>query len=175
MTQPIINYEPATTQLRVEAALTKEIKASAKDIFPLACPVEELRWIPGWDYQLIYSQTGINESNCIFTEQLSGPHFFSKPLVTTWTTMEHDPKACRVFFHIQLGQMASILFRFTFREVGRNVSSCTWQMVFTALDKKTSTMDKDEIKGKLELMMLFLAECLTHYCENGEMLNADIA
>ena len=71
-----ITYRPAIANKRVEAAVTREIKASSGNIFPLACPVEELRWIPEWDYQLIYSKSGVNETNCIFNEDKSGAHNF---------------------------------------------------------------------------------------------------
>jgi hypothetical protein len=168
-TQPI-NYEPATTQLRVQASLTKEIDSVPEDIFPLACPVEELRWIPGWDYRLLYSASGVNETNCMFTEKISGPHIFSESMKTVWTTVVHDPENKMVLFHIQLGQKASIRFKVTFRKVGLNTSCCTWDMVLTALDKQTSEMAADDIQGKLASMMMFLSECLKYYCENGEIL-----
>jgi len=58
-----ITYRPAIANKRVEAAVTREIKASPGNIFPLACPVEELRWIPEWDYQLIYSKIS-NDLSC---------------------------------------------------------------------------------------------------------------
>jgi len=58
-----ITYRPAIANKRVEAAVTREIKASPGYISPLACPVEELRWIPEWDYQLIYSKIG-NDLSC---------------------------------------------------------------------------------------------------------------
>ena len=50
-----ITYQPAIENKRLEAVITREIKSSPRSIFPLACPVEELRWIADWDFQLIYS------------------------------------------------------------------------------------------------------------------------
>jgi hypothetical protein len=43
-------------------------------------------------------------------------------------------------------------------------------MVFTALDEEANAMADDTIRGKLELVMTFLAEALQHYCETGKML-----
>ena len=165
-----ITYQPAIENKRVEAAVTREIKASPGTIFPLACPVEELRWIPQWDYQLIYSTSGVNETNCIFNEDKSGPHFFDKPLATTWVTTLHDPDNYRVLFQLNLAGKAVIRLNVRFREVGRKVSSCTWHMVFTALDEDAGAMPEDTIRVKLELAMTFLADALKHYCETGEMV-----
>jgi hypothetical protein len=101
-----ITYRPAIANKRVEAAVTREIKASPGNIFPLACPVEELRWIPEWDYQLIYSKSGVNETNCIFNEDKSGAHIFEKPLTTTWVTTIHDPENYRILFQLNLAGKA---------------------------------------------------------------------
>ena len=165
-----ITYQSAIENKRVEAAVTREIKALPGTIFPLACPVEELRWIPDWDYQLIYSQSGVNETNCIFNEDKSGVLFFEKPLTTTWVTTIHDPDNYRIIFLLNLAGKAVIRLNVRFREVGKKVSSCTWHMVFTALDEETNAMPDDAIRAKLEWVMTFLAEALKHYCETGEML-----
>jgi hypothetical protein len=165
-----ITYEPSTENIRVEAGVTREIMASPGKIFPLACPVEELRWIPEWDYRLIYSESGVNETNCIFYEDKSGLHFFEKPLTTTWITTTHDPDRYLVLFQINLAGKAVIRLVVKFREVGENVSSVTWQMTFTALDDEANAMPVDIIRVKMELMMTFLADALKHYCETGEML-----
>ena len=166
-----IKYQPSTAYKRVEAAVTREIMASPQKIFPLACPVEELRWIPQWDYQLIYSKSGVNETNCIFNEDKSGLHFFEKPLTTTWITTIHDPDRNIVLFQINVSGKAAIRLDVRIREVGENASSCTWHMVFTALDEETNAMAVDTIQAKMELLMTFLADALKHYCETGEMLS----
>lgn len=165
-----IIYQPTIEHKRVEAAVTREIRASARKIFPLACPVEELRWIPDWDYQLIYSKSGVNELNCIFNEDKSGLHFFEKPMTTTWFTTTHDPSRYLVIFHIALGGTAVIRLEIRLRAVGENLSSSTWHMVFTALDDEANAMPVETIKTRMELMMAFLADLLKHYCETGEMM-----
>jgi len=164
-----IDYQPATKK-RIEAIVTREITASPQKIFPLACPVEELRWIPDWNYQLIYSKSGVNETNCIFIEDLSGPHFFEKPLRTTWVTNLLDPDKYRILFQLNLTEKAVIRFAFKINEVGESVSSCSWHLTFTALDEEANALEDETIQAKLELMITFLAEALKHYCETGEML-----
>ena len=165
-----IIYEAAIVNKRMEAAFTKEIEASPGTIFPLICPVEELRWIPDWNFQLIYSRSGVNEPNCIFTEEKSGMHFFEKPLTTTWVTILHDPDNYCILFHLNLAGKAYIGLSIRLREVGKNVSSCTWNMVFTALDEEANAMPDEDIRIKLELALAFIAEALKHYCETGELV-----
>lgn len=170
MSKQTIVYQPAIENKRIDVVLTREIKASPGSIFPLACPVEELRWIPEWEYDLIYSKSGVNETGCIFNEGKSGPHFFEKPLTTTWVTTVHDPDNHLIVFQLYLAGKAMIRFNVRFREVGRNVSSSTWQMVFTALDEEANAMPDETVRLKLEWIMTFLAEALQYYCEKGEMV-----
>ena len=44
--------------------------AKPEDIFPLLCPERELEWIDGWDYDMIYSVTGVAELGCTFRTNL---------------------------------------------------------------------------------------------------------
>ena len=85
-------------------------------------------------------------------------------------TTIHDPEDYRILFQLNLAGKAVIRLSVRFREVGKAVSSCTWHMVFTALDEEANAMADDTIRGRLELVMTFLAEALQHYCETGKML-----
>ena len=48
-----------------------DIREPKKSVLPLLCPIEEYKWIPGWSCELIYSESGKNERDRIFTEELS--------------------------------------------------------------------------------------------------------
>jgi hypothetical protein len=111
--QESIQYPAATEQKRVEMMHTIEIKSTPDKIFPLGCPVEELRWTPNWEYQLVYTKSGVNENNCIFRENMSGPIFFGKPVTTAWYTTLHDPDKCRVQFLLIIEDKAVIKWKFT--------------------------------------------------------------
>lgn len=167
----IIDYQPATDALRVHHALTKEIKAPSQKIFQLACPVEELRWIPDWEYQLIYSESGTNETHCIFNEEKSGPVFFSKPYTTTWTTILYDPDHLRIRFHLSIETKASIAFNIAIDDVGPHISRVTWNLTFTGLDQEANEMNEKEIHEKLGFVTGFLSESLKHYCETGKIIS----
>ncbi len=62
----------------MENALRKEfvhkisIAGEKQAVFKAFCPVAEKEWIPGWGCEMIYSQTGIAEKNCIFTTRHDG-------------------------------------------------------------------------------------------------------
>jgi hypothetical protein len=112
----------------------------------------------------------VNETNCIFNESKSGPHFFEKPLTTTWVTVLHDPDNYQIIFQLYFSGKAVSQLKIKFREVGKQVSRCTWHMIFTALDEEANSMADKTIRLKMELMMNFISDALKQYCETGEML-----
>jgi Polyketide cyclase / dehydrase and lipid transport len=168
-----IQYPVATDNLRIEKSYTIEIESTPDKIFPLACPVEELRWIPDWEYSLEYSKRGINENNCIFKEQKSGPIIFGKVINTTWVTTLYDPEKHRVHFLLNMEGEAVIKWEFQCCQTGTNVSTVTWSLTFTALDRQANGLDPQTVSNGLTLIMEFLSNALKHYCETGQLISSE--
>jgi len=172
MTNPeSIQYPAATEQKRVEMMHTIEIKSTPDKIFPLGCPVEELRWTPNWEYQLVYTQSGINEDNCIFREDMSGPILFGNPATTTWYTTLHDSDKCRVQWLLIIEDKAVIKWEFSGRETGSNTTTCTWNLIFTALNNEANELSEKGIKESLNTILNFVSNALKHYCETGKIIS----
>jgi hypothetical protein len=94
--------------------------ASPEKVFPLLCPVREADWIPGWQYKLIYSDSGVAELGCIFTTQdptvesdkYSSTSNERDPAApeTTWICTEYDPATFRIgYVWIKPGRVATEL------------------------------------------------------------------
>ena len=56
-----------TMYKRVKRNYCQTINATPEIIFPLLCPVREAEWLDGWDYKMIYSETGLAEEGAVFT------------------------------------------------------------------------------------------------------------
>jgi len=164
-----------TNAKRISSTHEEMINAPAEKIFPLACPVEELKWIDGWgdQHELVYTDSGVNEKNCIFKEYMSGLILFDKPVTTTWITVRHDPKEKQVEFVLVIGQKATIKFDLDIKGEDNGFSKCTWAFIFTALDEETDSIDEKVIKEKLVAIQTSLASMLKHYCETGGMMKLD--
>ena len=149
-----------------------DINAAAQNIFPLACPVEELKWIEGWgdQHEMMYTESGVNEKHCIFKEKMSGPILIEKPVMTHWITVIHDPFNHRIEFLLMVGENAVINFQFGITENGENLSRCRWSFIFTALDEKTNAIPEDIIEERLKVITEGLSSMLKHYCEAGRMM-----
>ena len=77
---------------RVTREYTQTNSAPPEKVFQLMCPVREADWVPGWQYRLIYSQSGLAELGCVFvTPNADGSE-------TVWLVTEYDPTVFRVAF-----------------------------------------------------------------------------
>ena len=54
------------------------IAAPVDSVFPLACPVEEYKWIPGWKCDLVHCPNQQVEQGTVFDEYSSAPFLVGK-------------------------------------------------------------------------------------------------
>jgi hypothetical protein len=69
---------------RVARSFVQHIQASPEEVFPLLCPELEKAWLPGWDYRMIHSVSGVAEHGAVFET----PHSLG---VTRWIVTEYQP------------------------------------------------------------------------------------
>ena len=156
---------------REHESFSISIDAPVEKIFPLACPVEELKWIDGWAYTLIYSDSGKNENNCIFTETMSAQHVMGteNPEPTCWITTLYDP-ANHIIHFILVRTSTVTKLEVAMRTVNPRVTEVAWDMTITAINAGADSILGETTKDRMKLMMAFLGHSLKHYCETGTML-----
>ncbi len=90
---------------RITHEYTQTNNAAPEKVFPLLCPVREADWAPGWQYRLIYSDSGVAELGCVFTTPNPPGHAFPDK---TWIVTDYDPTAFRIgFVWINPGRVAT--------------------------------------------------------------------
>ena len=151
----------------------EKIQAPPDRIFPLLCPIEEYKWIDEWECELVYSESGVVENNCIFTEEQSNLLLFGSPGRTTWITTLHDPDGFHRHFVI-MSDEAVRKAEVRIEDSGHGVSTVRWTMVVTTLNE-AGNLASDEQGSRHQLMLRFLGASLRHYCETGEMLKRNEA
>ena len=157
---------------RIVCTKEKIIKAAPREVFPLLCPVLEDKWIPGWECDLLYTRSGINETGCVFRENLSGPNLFEEPVTATWITILHDPQATRVEFIIMYENRAVARSSVQVSLAENGYSRINWSKELTSLSPKNDRFPDQDIHDKMLFSLDFLADTLTHYCETGRMMEA---
>lgn len=64
------------------------IAAPQEKVFPLLCPTREYEWIEMWKGELVYSDSGVAECDCVF---VAAPFDAIGP--ETWTCSRYEPSA----------------------------------------------------------------------------------
>jgi hypothetical protein len=76
---------------RVTRNYVQTIQAPPSVVHSLICPVKEAEWLDGWDYHLIFSDSGFAEKGCVFTSRSAGED-------TIWLITKRDDATCETVF-----------------------------------------------------------------------------
>lgn len=153
---------------RVIRSYRQKINAPAAEVFPLICPVREADWLDGWDYRLIYSESGFAEEGCVFTS-----HHPGEEIDTIWMITRHDPvEKVAEFARITPGSRAAKL-TVKIQDAGDAKSLVDIEYVFTALsDEGNEYLDKlteDEFDADMKVW----EDSMNYYLKSGGKLKAD--
>ena len=151
--------------VRVSNVWKGNFPATPDEVFPLLCPAREADWLPGWDAELIFSESGYAERGCVFRTDLSGSVGDG-----VWLFVTHDPPE-----KVEIVRFTNdILFqiRASLEQVGEADTALTWEYVLTGLTE--SGADRlDGQEAALEAKAAKLGAALSHYLQTGEMVGAD--
>ncbi len=73
---------------RKKHGYAQHLNAPPETVFPLLCPVLEVEWAPGWMPEMVISQSGVCEQDCIF---VTPPEMPSEPENSIWIVSKYDP------------------------------------------------------------------------------------
>lgn len=75
--------------VRVSRSYTQQLCAPPEEVFPLLCPVRETEWVNDWHPSVVFSQSGVAETDCVFVTP-------GVPDDSLWVIIDHDPVAHRL-------------------------------------------------------------------------------
>ncbi len=136
--------------------------APPEKVFPLLCPVREAEWVPGWQYRLVHSKSGLAELGCVFTT----PNEDGSE--TTWVTIEYEPSR-RIGFVWVWPEMVVAQLRFTLQAAGEKTRLHA-RYEYTGLSEKgNAEVERYSDQWFAEKMKKFEA-ALNHYLETKKMI-----
>ena len=147
-----------------ELTLTTDfnVPATPERVFPLLCPVLEYKWLAPWRCELLHSQSGVAEEDCVFRTGMAD----NNPM--TWVISHYEPST-RIEFscfvpdsHIMRPKIALALTPDGVR--------LTWTHRFLATSPAGEAWLGQEVAADQENRMGFIQRALIHYLETGTML-----
>jgi hypothetical protein len=134
-----------------------DIGAPPEKVFPLLCPVREYEWLDTWACELIYSQSGVAEDDCIFRTGHSG-----EPM--TWSVSRYEPPK-RIEF-VAVTPQRHVMHLKIALEPFAGGTRLRWERVFTGLTESGN----ERINEWNVEMEKALSEKLDYFLKTGKML-----
>ena len=152
--------------------LPVSIKAPVDQVFPLASPVEEYKWIPGWKCNLIHCPNDRVELGTIFSEISSAPFLMgSFQGRTTWTVVMYDPVSYRIHFRLD-NKNSSSIYKIELQDNGKGGTEGRLDFTFNSTNQKGNRLVAKNLEGKIQVMLALLNAMLQHYCETNEKISS---
>ncbi|MEJ2223004.1 MAG: hypothetical protein P8X80_19640 [Desulfobacterales bacterium] len=149
---------------RVSRNYVQTIRAQPSVVHSLICPVKEAEWLDGWEYDLIFSDSGLAEKGCVFTSRSAGEKD------TIWLITKRDDAACEtVFARITPdSRVAEVTVRA--EDGGRQTSRVHITYTITALNEAGNRFIENFTEENFVKDMKFWEATMNHYLETGKAL-----
>jgi hypothetical protein len=150
--------------LRVTKSYRQLNTGEPSKVFPLLCPVREKDWIDGWEYEMIYSKSGLAEYGCVFTTPTPNGN------VTTWYVTGYSRENYTIeFVRVTPAEMA-VKINIQLLDAGKNqtISDITYE--YTALGEKGSEWIRNSVDTAFVQTMEYWEKAINHYLATGQKL-----
>jgi hypothetical protein len=133
-------------------------------VFPLLCPIREYDWIESWRCEMIYSDSGIAELDCIFRTSFpaDGPP-------DTWTVSRYEPPNLIEFMRVN--PLRCIRYMIALRQVRPQETESQWSQIITALSGAGNDLVQGLTDEAYAQKMSLLQRMLNHYLTAGSRLD----
>lgn len=131
------------------------------ELFPLFCPTREADWIPGWNAELLYTESGYAEEKALFRTPVS-----SHTGEGLWTITDLRPNELLEFLTYQDDLLTFC--RLNVIDNGDGTITTTWNTTFTALSEKGN--QKIDVMPGVGPRSAMLSHMITHYLTTGKTL-----
>jgi len=138
------------------------LAGTARQVFPLLCPVEEYKWLPDWSCTMFYSDSGVAEKNAVFqtTEILDQK--------VTWTTITYEPD--KFIEYLMVSGINVVRLSIALEETKEQTTLVTWRMLFTSNSALAKTvLPRAFSEENFQKMMADRQRQLNFYLKNGRL------
>ena len=149
---------------RITRSYTQTIHADPSRVFNLICPVREAEWLDGWDYTLMYSESGVAEEGCVFTSRQQGEKD------TIWMITRRDVQNREIEFIRATPESRIARLTIAVDEKAENRSTVQITYVITALGEEGNTFLEAFTRDNFEAGMKFWEASMNYYLETGQKL-----
>lgn len=136
-------------------------EAAPEKVFELLCPAREHDWIEYWSAEIIFSESGVAENNCIFVTD-----FEDDGGKEIWVVSRHEPPQSIEFVRLGAHKATKLDIRLQGTPEG---CASHWTYTVTALDPEGETY-LARLEAGFDQRLRLIETMLNHYLRTGERL-----
>jgi hypothetical protein len=149
---------------RVTRGYRQKINAPSSVVFPLLCPVREAEWLDGWNYRLVYSESGFAEEGCVFTSSQTGEKD------TIWLITKRDEGNKEIEFSRITPESRVAKLNISVEDIDCENSLVHITYTYTALNESGNKFIDEFTQAKFNKSMKFWEDSMNHFLMTGEKL-----
>ena len=131
---------------------------SPEDVFPMLCPVREYEYIPPWECDIVYLESGVAEDAGVFTTRF--PADGAQPDV--WVISRYE--ANRAIEFVRVSGLRTMIYRVALRGAEAGGTTVRWEQIVTGLNEEgnqhVETLRQSDFTAMLAKMQEWLADHL---------------
>jgi hypothetical protein len=153
------------TGIQKRFCYTQANYGSLNEVFPLLCPVREKDWIDGWEYEMIYSESGFAEKDCVFSTP------YRDNIKTIWQITQYDPINYMIEFVRFTPNENIVKININLESDGANRTKSNISYQYTVLNQNQNSNIEEKLFKKFNSDMKYWENAINHYLETGKILN----
>ncbi len=152
---------------RKKHGYAQHLDALPEAVFPLLCPVLEAVWVPGWMPEMVISQSGVCEEECIF---ITPPEMASEQNRAIWIVTKHDPATLAIEMYKVVPEHT--ISKLEISLVGNSGNSTTAHISYeiTAIGAAGDDFMKEFTEDWYEGFMVEWEQQMNHYLRTGSKI-----
>lgn len=135
-------------------------------VFSLLCPEREKEWIDGWEYEMIYSQSGFAEKGCAFKTD------FLPEGEAYWLMTRCIPPYEAEYVRFVVGKMFVTLTFLLSEDDGGTAMDVTYS--FTGISEEGNGFIAVHAAANFASIKNYMENAINHFCRYGELLKKTI-
>ncbi len=146
---------------KIKSQFVQQIQAPPDRVFPLLCPVREYEWIEPWQCEILHSDSGIAEKNCIFRTHVLGESD------DVWVISHYEPNMKIEF--VRINALRTMCFSITLADNGDGTTRAENAQLLVGLNEQGNKV-LDNMANGFAFEMRLGEAMLNHYLTTGKRL-----
>ena len=149
---------------RMTREYQQTIHTTPEKIFPLLCPVREADWLDGWQYNMLYSKSGLVEEGAVFSTPCEGEED------TVWVVTKHDPKTYLIEFVRFTHRSRTCVLKIAVKSKDGNSSYVDVSYTYTGITPEGNDFLNHFTEDAFLGAVIFWEKSMNYFLETGERL-----